>query len=150
MFQALKTYDFAYNTIAIGPVLVEGFGDDGGIEYEEAEAIGEMTYGVDGEATFSRYNTKGLVATITLKETSNSVALLDELRTDQLGQRKIQLLPFVHRDALTGDKVADGYAVFLNHATPSKAKQAGEREFQVHLPYAARNTVEGPNNSIPI
>lgn len=150
MFQITKTYDFAYNNVVIGPVIVEGYGDDGGLEYEEVEAEGEMAYGVDGEATFSRYNTDGLIVTITLKETSNSIAELDALRREQRQQRKIQPLPYTHRDEITGDKVASGYAVFLNHATPSKAKQAGEREFRIHLPYATRNTVEGATNIIPV
>lgn len=150
-FQVLKTYDFAANNVSIGATLIEGYGDDGGLEYSESQPHGEMTYGADGEATFSRNNAKGLEVTITLKETSNSVADLDELRRAQhASPGKIQPLPYFHRDNLTGDQVVAGYCVFMNHATPSKARQAGEREFMLHLVYAADNTLEGTTNFLPI
>ena len=149
-FQFLKTYDFAKNKVVIGPVVIGGYGDDGGIEYEPTSDIGEPTYGADGEATFSRSNNRGTIATITLKETSNTLALLDALRKAQQLQRKITPLNFNHFDSLTGDKVKSTYCVFLNWAAPSKARNAGERQFRVWLPYAADDVAEGPLNSFVI
>jgi hypothetical protein len=149
-FEFLKTYDFVKNKIVIGSIVIGGFGDDGGIEYEPVSDIGEMAYGADGEATFSRQNIKGVVATITLKETSNSIPLLDALRKAQQLTRKIPPLNFNHLDTLTGDSVKSGYCVFKNWAAPSKSRNAGERTFVVELPYAADRIAEGPGNPIPL
>lgn len=147
-FQVAKTYDIAHNKFALGPVLLQGFGDDTAVEYEAVEDEGEVTYGSDGEATFSRSNTRGLILTITFKETSNSITKLDDLRRQQRAQRKIQPLIWNHVDLLTGDVVGSAYAIFLNPAMPSKGKTAGERTFRLHLPYASANTVEGATNNL--
>lgn len=149
-FQILKTYDFKKTKLVIGPVVIGGYGDDGGVEYEPVSDIGEMTYGADGEATFSRQNIKGLIATITLKETSNSIAQLDALRRAQQAFSKIPPLNYNHFDPLTGDKVKSTYAVFKNWAAPSKSRNAGDRTFVIELPYSAAESLEGPFNAIPI
>lgn len=148
-FQFLKTYDFAKNKVVVGKSVIGGFGDDGGVEYEPMEDIGEPTYGADGEATFSRSNNRGIMVTITLKETSNSIPVLDDLRREQQQQRKIQPLSYNHFDTLSGDKVKSANCVFVNRAAPSKTKNAGEREYRLWLPYAADGIVEGPLNPVP-
>lgn len=149
-FNVVKTYDFAHNKFSLNGRLIKGFADDGGVEYESVEDEGEPTYGADGEATFSRSNTRGLIATITLKETSSSIKVLDDLRRLQRSTRKIQPMPWSHVDLLTGDTVASSYAVFLNPAAPSKGKNAGEREYRLWLPYASRDAIEGATNDLLI
>ncbi len=149
LFDFAKTYDFAKNKLVIGPFVIGGFGDDGGIEYEPMSDIGEPTYGADGEGTFSRQNNRGVIVTITLKETSNSVRDLDNLRRTQQLQRKIAPLNYNHFDTLSGDKVKSAQCVFLNWAAPSKARNAGERVYRLWLPYSADGTVEGPLNNVP-
>lgn len=153
-FTVAKTYDFAHNKFGLagltGNLILEGFADDGGVEYEAVEDEGEVTYGSDGEATFSRSNTRGLIVTITLKETSNSISKLDNLRRAQRSTRKIQPMTWSHVDLLTGDVVGSAYAIFLDPAMPSKGKTAGSRTYRLHLPYASRDTVEGATNSLLI
>lgn len=147
LFSVAKTYDLSRNYISVGGAFIGGADDDGFIEYAQVSEWNSVTYGADGEATVSRQNIKGLVATITLKETSNSVPILDALRAAQERQRKIQPLPFQHVDELSGDTVTSLYAIFVNGPEPSKARNAGERTYEIHLPYP--KVTEGPANPLP-
>lgn len=146
--ELLKTYDFKANDISVGGFLLSGYAAEGGVEYEMSSEIGEHVAGADGQVTFSRNNDKRVVATITVMETSRSYQVLAELMQAQQDETSVQPLAYMHRDSINGDTVASAYVVFLNRPTPSKARAAGEREFQLLLPYAADKIKFGSNNIV--
>jgi hypothetical protein len=148
-FQFLKTYDFGENYVTVGPVLVKGYDDDGGIEYEAMEDEGEPTVGADGEATVSKSNNRGMFVTITLKETSNAVFQLDALRKAQTLMGKILPVPYTHIDRLSGDSVVSAYAYITSSIKPDKGRMAGSRQYRIFLPYGKDTMIEGVKNSLP-
>lgn len=144
--EMLKTYDFTENDVVLGGHRLSGYGEDGGVEYEQASEIGDHVAGADGQVTFSRNNDKRVIATITVMETSRAYQVLAELLRAQQAQTEIEPLTYLHRDNINGDQVQSKYAVFLNRPNPSKERTAGEREFQVLLPYAADKMQLGTKN----
>ena len=144
--RSLKTYDFRQVTLVIGGFDIGGYGDDGGIDVEWGADVGEMSVGIDGEATFSADNNESATVTITVKETSRSYRDLAGLYTTQKAQRPIEALNFLMRDAINGDEVKDRFAAFLSLPGMSKGKTAGERVFVLALPNARANAKFG--NSI--
>ena len=141
-----RFYNFKSNIILINGIRIAGFGDEGGVEYEFGDDIHRHVSTADGETVVSRVNDYRLIATITVKETSRGnailMALLEEQRANELS---LEPLPFVHIDPIQGDLVRSTHAVFLNWPEPSKGRDAGEREFQILLPYAAAKLVLGAN-----
>ena len=49
----LRTHDFSQFVLTVGGIIIGGFGDDGGVEFEMGADVGEDTVGADGEVTFS-------------------------------------------------------------------------------------------------
>lgn len=145
-----RYYNLKANTLVIGGVVVSGFGDDGGIEYENNSELVELSMGADGDPTFSELNDDTLIATITLKESSPSYRALAELLKTQLTTRRttgtIDPLAYLHRDPVNGDIVQCFEAVFMSRPTPSKGRTAGDREFKIALPHAAADALYGSKN----
>ena len=71
-----KTYDLGAVVCTLGPVGIGGYGEEGGLEFEQASVIGEVTVGATGLSTFSRSNNKDMIVTITVMETSLAYNLL--------------------------------------------------------------------------
>jgi len=146
-----KTYDLKYgNRILVGGVLIGGYAEDGGIEYEYGSDVFEPLVGADGQATVSMLNDNSMTATLTLMETSPAYRDLMILLTAQINVVKLGLpvppLPFVHADSRNGDAVFSGFCVFLNKPAPSKSRTVGEREFRLFLAQAADNITLGALN----
>jgi hypothetical protein len=130
-------YNFKANILLIGGFKIGGFGDDGGIEYEFGDDIHRHTSTADGQTVVSRVNDARVTATITVKETSSGYRRLGQLLQQQLlVPNALVSLPYVHKDPINGDLVTASQVVFLNYPQPSKARDAGDREFQILLPYA--------------
>jgi hypothetical protein len=147
MLNVTQFYNFKTNLLLIGGFKIGGFGDDGGIEYEFGDDIHRHVSTADGQTVVSRVNDARLIVTVTLKETSAGYRRLAQLLKQQLANPLgLAPLPFVHRDPINGDLVTSSHAVFLNHPSPSKARDAGEREFQILLPYAAFDVQFGSLN----
>lgn len=147
MLEIPKFYNFKANQLIIGGEKIGGFDDDGGIEYELGDSIHRDTSGADSETTVSRVNDARLYATITLKETSAGYRkLFEQLKFQLTSELAIVPLPFIHIDPINGDLVRSAYTIFTDFPTPSKARDAGSREFRVLLPYAAFSMVMGANN----
>lgn len=140
-------YNFKTNSLLIGGFKIGGFGDEGGIEYEFPDDLHRHVSTADGQTVVSRVNDARVVATITLKETSSGYRRLAQLIQAQLANPLALLpLPYVHRDPINGDLITSSHVVFLNFPEPSKARDAGEREFEILLPYAAFDVKFGVNN----
>lgn len=142
-----KFYNFKANRLLIGGFEIGGYDDDGGIEYEFGDDIHRHVSTADGETVISRVNDFRLTATVTLKETSKGYKrLANLLRIQKSNELGIDPLPFIHVDPINGDIVASPYSIFINHPSPSKARDAGSRQFQILLPYAAFSVELGTFN----
>jgi hypothetical protein len=147
---AHKDYNFADGVkLIIGPVVVGGYGADGGVEYEFASDIYEDESGADGQVSVSQLHDYRMYANITLMETSSSYRDLFNLLTAQRAQLRKINLPFVHTDLLNGDSVKVGTCIFMGWPTPSKSRTAGERVFRVLLPDGAKKFQGGTLNVTP-
>lgn len=135
-------YDFEQNVITINGLRISDFGEDGGVEYEHPSDDREHVSGADGVTVVSENNDKRLLVTVTVSETGEGHRILSQLRKKQKIQAKsggIQPMPWLHRDPIQGDVVRSQYAIFITPPNPSKARTAGERTYQILLPYGAEN-----------
>lgn len=144
----LKTYDFDRVLLIIGGFEISGYGDDGGIEYEYPSPVLEHGAGADGQVTVSRTNDNRVIAHVTVKETSKAYRDLATLAKAQAAQPSIAPLPYLMRCVTTGDEMSDQYAAFLNVPTPSKARTAGDRVFDILLPNGRATMKLGSANLI--
>ena len=134
MAQRPTHYDLKSVYLTIGGYEIGGYGADGGIEFANGSPVREAMVGADGHGVSSETNDKSMTCTITVMETSKSYRDLATLARNQDGQRPLEALSFLCRDILNGDEVSEPYAVFLEHAVPSKGKSASERVFVIWLP----------------
>ena len=152
MAKIVKNYDLKnHNTVTIGGVLIGGYGEDGGIEYEYDSDQFEYVVGADGEVTVSAQNNFAMIVTVTLMETSKSISELEGLRRTQLAAAAIGPIlpmPWLHIDRRQLDSVVEAQAVFLDRPAPSKTRNAGERQFRILLPYAAGTMLQGLGNPL--
>lgn len=152
MANVVKNYDLKHhNLVSLGGILIGGYGEDGGIEYEYDSDQFEYVVGADGEVTVSAQNNNAVIVTITLMETSKTISELETLRKSQLIQAQIgpiPPLPWLHSDRRQGDKILEATAVFLDRPAPSKTRNAGERQYRLLLPYAAGSMLQGLGNII--
>lgn len=132
----LKTYDLDRVVLMVGTVRVTGFGETDVLAVEAAQDIGQMTETADGQAVFSRNNSRLMYAEITVMETSLAYKLLADLMTTQAGLAQVAPLIFSMLDQNSGDTLTSQYATFIQRPLQSKGKTAGERVFRISLPNA--------------
>ena len=138
-FQKPILHDFKQFTLTLGGILIGGFGEEGGVEFEWLDDIGESTIGADGLVEFERNNDKRALATITQKAGGQGYARLMALLKRQQRQDSLEPLPLESWNAQTGERVSSAYTIFQTRPEPSEGKSAQERETQVLLPYAEWN-----------
>lgn len=135
-FYDLKNRNFVY----LGGQRIGGWGEEGGIEYEEVSPLVEHMVGASGFPVVSNVNDNRLLVTLTVLAQSRSANILHELIQQQVEQFRgtgaILPLPYSHEDTLNGDKVADPCAIFLTRLLPTKGRTASERTTQILLPNA--------------
>ncbi len=131
----LRTHDFSQFVLTVGGIIIGGFGDDGGVEFEMGADVGEDTVGADGEVTFSRNNDKRMYCDITVKQTSAGHARLSAMAAIQAAQPEILPLPFESFNPRTGERVSSEYAVFKTVPGASEQKSAQDRVYRLMLPY---------------
>ena len=142
-----KTYDLSAVVCTLGPVSIGGYGEEGGLEFEQGAPIGEVTVGATGLATFSRSNNKDMIVTITVMETALSYNLLgQQMKVQENTPFVIVPLPFFMRDFITGEQIAAASAFYLERPTITKGRTVGERAFRVYLPGAATSALYAPQN----
>lgn len=128
------------NLVFINGRRIGGWGEEGGIEYEEAGALAEHLSGAGSKVVVSNMNDDRIIATLTVLNHSRSAKILhEEIQAQTLAFRGLGPIPprpFLHEDVETGDKIADPYCVFLTRLLPSKGRTAGEMSTQILLPVA--------------
>ncbi len=138
--QPLKTYDIATVVQTLGTIFIDGasLGEDGGVTFE-GEGLTRFTekVGAGGQVTVSRNNDKRVRAKLTLMETSKFCKPIDDLVRAQALPGPV--LPCVYSmvDLITGDSINEPFAVITETPGPSKAKEAGMREWTILLPNGA-------------
>jgi len=141
--QTQHAYDLSQQVITINGAKLGGFGEDGAVTYAPSSDIIEHSVGADGLVVASRNNDKRIVATVMVREMSNSYTVLwNLLKAQQIGPR-FTPLPWYHLDPSNGDVVTDTHALFVNYPEIEKGQTTSDREFQILLPYAAGNMTLG-------
>ena len=144
-----KTYDLSAVVCTVGAVVVGGYGEDGGLEFEQGAPIFEATVGATGLTTLSKNNNTDMIVTISVMETSAAYALLGaQMKIQENTPFVIIPLPFFMRDNITGDQIAAATSIFLERPNMSKGRVAGERQFKLYLPGAAIGALYGTQNLI--
>lgn len=77
------TYDFKKVSVIIGGVIITGFMDGESIATEKNEDDVTAHVGAGGDVTFSETNDNTATITLTLKQTSSSLAYLQSLRNSK-------------------------------------------------------------------
>jgi hypothetical protein len=134
-----KTYDLDKVLIIVNGQRLTGFGADAVATVEPQSNIAERAVSADGQVVVSRNNDKSVLVTLTFMETSDSVRRLWALAKAQALQAPILPMDFLLRDTITGDEISDQYCVFMTYPALSKARNVGEREFQLLLPNGLEN-----------
>ena len=144
----VKTYAAAEVVCLVGGIPISEFADDSMVSVApEADAF-EHGAGADGIVTVSVNADQRAVATITLKETSDSNAyMLAQLAAQRLARGRARKLvfrrPFVLHCPNTGEKIVSTHTIILNKPEVSKAKSPGDREWRILLPYAEYLNIPG-------
>lgn len=147
--QLLKSYDLGTVQLIIGGIPIGGYGEDGGLEYEQSSALFEFNVGATGLVTASRLNDDLVFAIITVMETSASYRNLGRIMQAQAALPGVIVpLAYLMFDPLTGDTIASAFVVFDTRPNMTKGRTAGERVFRVALPGAGANAVFGALNLI--
>lgn len=134
MGSPLKTYDLNKVVCFVGVIGLSGYGENGAIDTEWIEDIGEITTGADGEQVFSRSNNRGMRVTITVMETSR---IYRDLYADLSAQGVLTSIPvglFSLVDLINGDSITSEYYVYTKRPNIVKGKKVGERVFELFLP----------------
>jgi hypothetical protein len=138
----LKTYDIDEVYCVIGPVgdvaavRIDGYSSDGGVELSVPEDLGTLTHGNDGLPVWSKNHNERVEMTLSLSEMARTTQRLFGLLEAQLDQAPIQPCPVFMKDKINGDQIEEQYGLFTNKPPPSKAGEAGAREFSLLLPNA--------------
>lgn len=140
-FATPKTYAAADVVLTIGGIPISGFADDSFVTVAFNSPLAEMSTGADGETVVNLNADKSANSTITLKETSDSnvylrgLALAQQEAAAEVGAAPFKL-PFVLWDTRTGEKVGSAHTVILTMPEIGKGKAAGDRAWELGLPYA--------------
>ena len=148
MGQIMKTYDLSKVILVVGTFKVGGYGEDGGIEIEQAADIGEVTVGADGESVFSRNNNRLLYVNVTVLETSAAYKNLAAAMKIQEALPIIIPMPFLMQDLINGDSVQNAYCTFVQRPGMAKGRKVGTRTFRLALPGASSTALYGILNLI--
>lgn len=150
--QLLKSYNFGIMQLVVGGIPINGYDDDGGIEFEQGADLFEKTVGADGAPTYSLLNDDTVQAIVTLKETSAGYTALAALMTAQVIAAStagfIAPVPFLMLDITTGDTIATAFCVFMARPNMSKGRVAQAREFRIDLVGAGATAIYGAANAV--
>lgn len=132
-----KFFNFKANIIMLGGFRLQGYGDEGGVEYEPGDDLHRKMNSADGQPVYSKVNNFDLQVTITVHEMSKAHKRMWQMLKNQMQQpTQLSPLPYKHADPINGDLVRAKHAVFMETPTPDKAREAGEIEYVIDLPNA--------------
>lgn len=138
--QSPATTDFANCFLVINGEEIIGFGNDGGVTFEESDPKAEMAMGIDGKVQISRRpSTRPRVAVVVLKGTSLGYGRLARQAAAQAAENKILPRPFSWFNASTGTTVTATHAVFLDEPIEPGEAMDPEVTLRIGLPNAVVN-----------
>lgn len=144
-----KTYDLSAVICTVGLVVVGGYAEDGGLEFEQSADVFDVSVGATGLTTASKINNTDMIVTITVMESSAAyLGLGAALKLQENTPFVVVPIPFFMRDNINGDQIATATAFFLTRPNMSKGRLAGERQFKLHLPGAAIGALYGIQNLV--
>lgn len=141
----LRSYDFDQVLVMVNGVSLNGWTEEGGVEFEIAsEAISDMA-GAGGEVVASKNNDQRVYADISVMQTSRAATYLGGLLQTQerLAAGPMPPVVFFMRNFITGEIVKSSSALFKTRPTPNQNAEASERVFRLLLPYAAGKIIYG-------
>lgn len=118
--------------MSFGGVPIEGFGDDTMVSWSYDEDFTSDTIGVDGIVTSSKTNDLRATVTFTLKETSQSNAVLDAFAKQRFrgnGSVGVTVLNIIN--TLTGEALVAPNAWILSYPDGEFGREASEREWEI-------------------
>ena len=130
----MPNYNSKQVSISMGGITLSGFGDDSMVSIEWDTDLTTDTVGVDGEVTASKTNDYRATATVMLKESSASNAILAGFyESRRLGGDAIGVVPFAMEDSISGERVIAAEAWVLKAPNTEKGKEASDREWTIRL-----------------
>jgi len=130
----MPNYNSNQVSISMGGITLSGFGDDSMVSIEWDTDIVTDTVGVDGEVTASKLYDYRATATVMLKESSASNAILAGFyEARRLGDDAIGVVPFSMEDGISGERVIAAEAWVMKAPTTEKGKEASDREWTIRL-----------------
>ena len=135
---APKLYDLKGVICSVGPVTINGYGEEDAISFEWAAPLIDETVFADGTVAVTRTNDRRLYARISLMSTSGAIPQLAtalELQHGDIARAAGSAipLPFFLMDITNGDVVA-GTCFFMSHPLPNKRREVGDLEWRLMLP----------------
>lgn len=136
-----KEYVLASNTFILGALNLSGFGDEGAVEYAATtEDDAEIVTGYDGGSVINWSQDGGVIATVSVRETSRTYRELGALLQAQrllLSQGLPSVpYPWTHIDAFNGDKISVPDARIISGPGLTKTNRFSNRPFKIFLPNA--------------
>jgi hypothetical protein len=130
---SVRTYDPKDVQIIVGGVPMSGFADGTFIAVEFDESTFSKTVGADGEVSRAKSNNKSATATITLKQTSPSNAVLSGFAlVDEATNAGV--VPFMIREIGTGSTLVFAESAWIQDwAGPEYSKEVEDREWKLAL-----------------
>ena len=130
--QAPATTDFANNYLTINGLEIIGFGNAGGVTFEDPTARAEMAMGIDGKTQISRRpSNRPRIAVVVLKATSLGYGTICRLAETQAAQPKILPMPFAFFNGSSGTTVTCAPCVFMDE--PIDPAQAVDPEVTIRI-----------------
>lgn len=130
----MPNYNSKQVSISLGGVALTGFGDDSMVSIEWDTDITTDAVGVDGFVTASKTNDNRATATVMLKESSPSNAVLATFLATRLeGDDAIGVVPFAMEDTISGELVVAAEAWVLKPPNTEKGREASDREWTIRL-----------------
>ena len=140
------TLDYAFEDVicTVANTEVEGYDEDGGLEFEFPEDVLNDAAGAAGEVYLSKNSDERVYVDITVRQGSQGATLLGGLLQAQRAARgQIPKVPFFMKSFTTSETVSSGEAVFVQQPTPNQQSESSERVFRLLLPHAAGKILYG-------
>lgn len=141
--EKLHTYNLKLVTFVLGLTDFSAYGAEGGLKFEPLGERAIPTVSATGQAVVSITNNFAGTCTVTVGEWTREyrdLAALMQAQEEEVESGPITELDLLMYDPINGDRISDPWVAFLNHPTPDKVLEAGEREFMLFLPNCFRRS----------
>lgn len=122
------SYDAKNVTVTVAETFITGFGEDTFVECEKDEDTFQTSVGAQGDVGISEINNPLGTITITLQQTSPSVAYLNRLAASK------QIVPvWVMSSSFPAEKIGGSKARVKKPAGSSFSNQIEDRQFEIQV-----------------